>query len=408
MNKIKTDFLWRALQIFSKQGILFIITFLSAKILSPQGFGVYSYVITIAMFIVLIGDMGISAAMSKYIAQNDSEKSKVASKSVLLTILILLFLLGLFICCMTYLLSPYLFQNYSDFLIFVLPVIIFAPLTSVFDGYYRGVRKFKKLAIISFVNGLLSIFYIYGLINYFEIKGALIAQSIFYLALILSFLFSIKLSNVPINFMAARKVLQYSVVIGLSSIAAFFYSKVDILIMGEYNLVTEIGFYELILQLLTITVLPFSILSHVVSPSISKYALHDIDELKNQYSRYIKYVILIGLITALAFFILSPLAIKHFLSNYNVEKVLLGLSVITFLIPAKIWGVFQTQAFIVSTGNAKVILYTTIVGAILNVALDFIVIKSYGFLGVLGVTLFVHTLNIFVQTVYFKLYLKRI
>jgi len=94
------------------------------------------------------------------------------------------------------------------------------------------------------------------------------------------------------------------------------------------------------------------------------------------------------------------------LSKYYVEEVFVAISIMTFLIPAKVWGVFQNQAFIVSTGKAKIVLYTTIVGGILNVVLDYIFIKKYGFVGVYYVTLFVHTLNIVIQTLYFNNYLR--
>ncbi|MFT4644886.1 MAG: O-antigen/teichoic acid export membrane protein, partial [Planctomycetota bacterium] len=95
------NYFWRVLQTISKQGILFVITFLSAKLLSPNQFGDYSYVLAITMFAVMLGDLGISAAMTKYISENRlKENSDV--KSILKTNLIFIFLISLLIVILCY------------------------------------------------------------------------------------------------------------------------------------------------------------------------------------------------------------------------------------------------------------------------------------------------------------------
>ena len=59
------NFIWRSLQIFGKQGIVFLIFILCAKMLIPYDFGIYNYVLAIVFLLIMFGDFGISTATSK-------------------------------------------------------------------------------------------------------------------------------------------------------------------------------------------------------------------------------------------------------------------------------------------------------------------------------------------------------
>jgi len=74
------NFTWRALQIFGKSGITFLIFIICAKLLGPYTFGIYNYILAIVFFLVMFGDFGISTATSKYIAEyNVTDKEKLKS-----------------------------------------------------------------------------------------------------------------------------------------------------------------------------------------------------------------------------------------------------------------------------------------------------------------------------------------
>jgi O-antigen/teichoic acid export membrane protein len=401
------NYVWRVLQTISKQGILFVITFLSAKLLSPNQFGDYSYVLAITMFAVMLGDLGISAAMTKYISENRlKENSDV--KSILKTNLIFIFLISLLIVILCYVFFPFYIKDKMGSFYLISPLIILAPLTSVFDGYYRGIGNFKKLGLVNFFNGFFSVFYIYFLINENGLKGALIAQSIFYSLLLFTYFLSINFKGARIEINEGKKIVRYSLVIGLSSVAAFFYSKGDILILGEFNYFKEIGYYELILQLFTIVVLPTSIYAQVVAPAVSNILSTNKLFIYQYYLKNFKIIFSFAVLISVLFYMLSPLFFKWFLSDYYTIEMISCLHIMAFLLPTKIWGVFQTQAFIVSTGKAKLVLYTTLIGGVLNVLLDFAAISVFGFIGVFYVTLIIHSLNILIQSLYFKSYVKNI
>jgi len=141
------NFIWRSLQVFGKQGITFLIFILCAKLLSPYEFGIYNYVLAIIFFLIIFGDFGISTATSKYVAEyNVTDKKKL--KSVLFNSGIIILGLTLLITLITITIGPWYLKEKYVYVLYLLPLIFLAPMTSLYDGIYRGLKRFKSLAII--------------------------------------------------------------------------------------------------------------------------------------------------------------------------------------------------------------------------------------------------------------------
>src|SRR3989344_190829 len=142
------NFIWRSLQVFGKQGITFLIFILCAKMLSPYEFGIYNYVLTIIFFLIIFGDFGISTAASKYVAEyNVTDKNKL--KAVLFNSGIIILGLTIIITILTLIIGPLYLKDKYIYVFYLLPLVFLAPMTSLYDGIYRGLKKFKQLAIIS-------------------------------------------------------------------------------------------------------------------------------------------------------------------------------------------------------------------------------------------------------------------
>jgi O-antigen/teichoic acid export membrane protein len=175
------------------------------------------------------------------------------------------------------------------------------------------------------------------------------------------------------------------------------------LVLGHYGYVEEIGYYELINKGFELMFLPFVLLAQVIAPNITAYfAKKDYLTVRNKLSFFMRTIIPASLFVAFIFHYLFPLFIKKFLSEYYVEEMLIAIFILSFLIPAKIWGVFQTQSFIVTTGFARIIAIITLIGGVLNVIFDIIFIHWMGFIGVFWVTLVIHTSCIIYVSIWFR------
>jgi len=113
------NFSWRSLQIFTKQGITFLIFILCAKLLSPYEFGIYNYVLAIIFFLIMFGDFGISTATSKYVAEyNVTNKNKL--KSVLFNSALIILTLTILITIITLLFGRWYLQDKYLYVLYLL------------------------------------------------------------------------------------------------------------------------------------------------------------------------------------------------------------------------------------------------------------------------------------------------
>jgi O-antigen/teichoic acid export membrane protein len=130
------NFARRVLQTFGKQGVVFLIFFLCAKLLTPYDFGIYNYLLAIIFFLIIFSDFGISQSTSKYVAEyNVLDKEKL--KNILFNALIVILGLGSMVSLIFLIVAYFWFSEYFVYLIYLLPLIFLAPLTSLYDGIYR-------------------------------------------------------------------------------------------------------------------------------------------------------------------------------------------------------------------------------------------------------------------------------
>ena len=124
---------WRGLQLAVKDGVTFVIFVLAAKLLSPYEFGVYNYVLAVIFFLILFGDFGISVAASKYVAEYQVTNPE-KLKGVLFNAGLVILVLTILITTATLLYGPRILKDKHIYVLYILPVVFLAPMTSLYDG----------------------------------------------------------------------------------------------------------------------------------------------------------------------------------------------------------------------------------------------------------------------------------
>lgn len=305
-SEVFINYLWRILQIFGREGVIFIILFVSAKILTPYDFGVFNYLMAFIAFVIIFSDFGLSISTTKYIAQHKDDKD---IKGVVYSIGVLIFIIFLLIAiCLVVFGRQFLHEKYL-LLLLALPIIFFAPLASVYDGAYRACGKFKELSLISFLSGLLSWCISFVLISNFKLVGAVLTQVLFYILVCgaLAFFYR-KNFTFQFNLEVIRKICSYGVVLGLVSLTYFFFTRINTLILGHFNKIIEVGYYEMLNKTILIILTFFTIFAQVISPGITR-EFYGIDR-KNLIKKYKEYVLLgfiVGVLLVVAINVVSNL-----------------------------------------------------------------------------------------------------
>lgn len=395
------NFLWRSLQVFSKSGVTFLIFFISAKVLKPVEFGLLGYLMAVVGLLTIFCDFGLSIAVSKFVAEYKARQSEKLSRilfsastiaitaSALITVVVVVF-------------GNRIFKDNYRYILYFLPYLFFMPLTSIVDGVYRGLKQFRRLALVSSVIGIFSLAISFILIKHFFLVGAIFSQNILYFLLaVFLYTFQKKL-RFRFDKILSVEVVKYALVLGISGVAYFLYSRVDILILKQFGFVVEIGYYEIINRIFQLLLIPFVILGQVIAPNITEYiTTGGITKIKDQLKGYAIRCIIAGLTLSILLYFGVPIFLEKLLPEYYTLNFLLIMNILLILLPFKIWGTILIHGFIIPSGFAKIVATITLIGGILNVLSDYIFISLFGFIGVFYTTLAIHSINILAITVYF-------
>lgn len=409
-NKIKIlkqDFFYRLIQTSSKEGFVFLLFLITANSVSSEEFGILSYVMAIAMLMIFFVNFGLSSAVTRYTAEFAVNKKYKINK-IVSSISSLIFGLFVILFFALFLLRNLISTEIYFLILNILPFILFKSLSGVIDGIYRGLKYFKKAGVIAFFVFLICCPLSIYLILLFGISGFIFSIDIYYfLTFFLNLLFLIE-KSFCFDFYIVKKVTKYAIWVGLASLSYFLYSKIDILIMKEYNLIVEIGYYEFINRIFEMIIFPFIILGQVLGPTISKYnAKKKYKKILNILSVFFKTVIPISLLISVGLFVLMPIVISTFFISFNNILFYKAFNILLFLMPLYIWSSFLTHGLIVPSGMAKILTLTTFIFGILNIVFDYLLIPNFGYIGVVYATLICHVLNVFFQSMLYIKYLKK-
>ena len=380
---------WRGLQLAVKDGISFIIFILAAKFLNPYEFGVYNYVLAVIFFLILFGDFGISVAASKYVAEYQATNPE-KLKYVLFNSGLVILALTILVTAVTLLLGPHFLHDKYLYVLYILPVIFLAPMTSLYDGIYRGLKKFEQLALLSTGVSVISLGFIYFLIRRYGLMGALLSQNLFYLFLFLTLASGYRDFLFRLNREILKSVGFYALIIGIIHVSAFLYTRVDILVLGSFDLIVEIGYYEIVNKVLMLMQLPFLVYAQVQAPNIvASYCREGSPIILRKMTIYIKYATAISLLLAVLLGLAMPWVLRRFLTEYYLPDVIRILYLFLFLFIFQNVSNLVGNTFIISTGHARINMINIIVFGILNLILDILLVRYCGYMGIAYAKLFV-------------------
>lgn len=397
------NYFWRSLQIFGKQGIAFFIYFVSAKFLPPSDFGLLSYLMTSVFFLILFCDFGISTAITKYISEfSVIDKDRIRSvfaNAIVIFISLFLFLLVLFI-----IFSKLYFKENTRLANNLIPLLFFIPLSSIYDGLYRGLKRFKELSIGTTAAGLIAITSAFFLIPKYGIIGSIYSQNTLYALTCLILILMFGKIDFSVEKKLLKKVAKYSFLIGIANIGSFLYVKIDILVLGWFSYFKQIAFYDLSNNIFMLLALPVSILSQVIAPEITrKFSTEkNYNNILKDLKKYLVATLLIGSLVSLFFYFSIPFLIQFLFPKYNQELFYYYFYILLIIFPIRIFGSILAEGFIISTGNAKILTVNNLLFGITNFIMDIVFIYMFGYKGVMVSTFLLGYISVLIAYYRFK------
>ena len=310
---------WRFSYVGAKQGTLFLVFIMASQRLSPEEFGIYSYVVAVISLLVLFADFGISSAAARYVAYY-LELNREKAERLLFSSAIALLGPILIATALLILLSETYFSEFAPHLWYALPLLALIPLGSLFDGVYRGFGMFKRSAIITVAVSILSMLPMYYLVSRFGIDGAILAQVLFQGLLATSSLLALRGSTMRFDREVAWTVMKYAGVYGIAVLSYQLFARIDVLILGHYGYLNEIAAYELLNKAFAIIVLPFGLFGQVVAPQYARLmARNDRESIRRGIVKYSFASAGIAVGVGFACYLVLPVLVNAFWPQYAAD-----------------------------------------------------------------------------------------
>lgn len=349
-----------------------------ARILGPNGNGIYSYTISIVTYFILLGSLGIAMYGEREIAyvQNNKEKrSKVFFELFIFRFITMSLSAIIFYLC---------FARSGQYATYY-KILLLEMLANCLDisWFFQGMEEFKKTVIRNFVVKIISVVSIFLFVKSTNDVG------IYLLIYTLSTLFgSITLwFGIGKYIEIPKKIKIFShlksiFILFIPQVAVQIYVVLDKTMIGAIlNDMNEVGYYEQSQKIVKILLTIITAVGTVMMPRIANcYANGDMTRIREYMKKTFKFIFFCSIPLTLGVISVSNNFVPLFFGKgYDKVPTLMSiLSLIIILISMS--NVTGTQ-FLLATKRQKQFTISVVVGAIVNFCLNLVLIrmfKSYG------------------------------
>lgn len=347
-----------------------------SRVLGANNIGVYSYTYSIAYYFMMLGMLGINNYGSRKIAKSDGIKNKSINFIEIYRIQFILSITMLSI----YIIYIGLFSvNYKTIMLIQAINII----SVVFDinWFFFGIEQFKLTVIRNVIIKVLTLVFIFSFVKNSEdlwIYTLIMSLSTFtsqiYLWIILKKFIKYEKVKLKESFKHIKKI----VILFIPVIAYSIYKVMDKTMIGFISGPTDLGYYENAEKIINIPISIITALGTVMIPHMSK------NEKNEDFFKKILYVLNIGLILIVPIFfglliVGKDFAIVYFGKAFEKSGILIEILAITTIF-VYLANVIRTT-YLIPKEKDNIYIFSTIIGAIINLISNIIFIPKYGSIG---------------------------
>lgn len=373
MNSVKSNFLYTI--------IYQLLTFLIPLILSPyvartigvNGVGVYSYTYSIVYYFMLLTLLGVNNYGNRAIAKNRNNKNKLSK--TFCEIYTLQLIMGC-IMLMLYIFYILLFVH-ENRLISVLQSIFLISAIMDINWFFFGIEKFKVTITRNFIFKIGSIILVFifvkqhgDLWKYVTIMSSLTLFG----QLMLWMLLTKEINYTKVNIKDIFKHLKPNLVLFIPVIAVSLYKIMDKIMLGNMTNLEQVGYYENAEKLVNLPMHVISALGTVMLPRISNIISNGNIKKANQYiEKSIKFVMFLSIPMCLGLIAIGKNFAPIFYGKEFINSGLL-IQLLSVTLPfLSFANVIRTQ-YLIPTENDKKYIKSVLLGAIINLIVNFTII----------------------------------
>ena len=409
---IKKNFIYN----FAYQVLVIILPLITtpyiSRVIGPEGIGIQSYTYSIANYFVLFAILGISNHGNRSIAMvrdNDEKLNRTFSSIYLVQFIMSIIMIIL------YLLYSIFVVNDNRIIFIIQSIYIVSSLLDI-NWFFFGMEEFKLTVvrnIIIKIASALSIFifvkksndlYLYSLIL---ALGNLISQIVLWVYL-KRYVKFVKVTKEEILTQIEPILILFIPVISIS-----IYKIMDKIMLGSMSNMIEVGYFENSEKIMNIPLGFITALGTVMLPKMSNlYANGNESEGKKYIGLSLDFIMFISFGSMFGLIGVSPVLVPIFLGDKFINCINI-VSMISVTIIFLAWAnVIRTQ-FLIPRKKDKIYIVSTGIGAVVNLLINFLLIKKYGAIGATIGTIFAEATVCVYQSIMvrkelnIKVYIKR-
>lgn len=348
-----------------------------SRVLGPNGVGDYSYTLSYAQYFVMLGMIGISVYGSREVACFKNDKKKLSEQ--FWSIYILQFITTI-IATIIYFFIFVGINNNSRLLYLIQGIVV---ITTIFDisWFFIGYEDMKSIVIrnsIVKILGVVSIFIFVKDSSDVVLYAFILAISSFIGQIVMWFnLFQkVEITKLNINVNKVLKHIRPAIGLFISQVAIQMYTVLDKTMLGAMTNVYQVGLYENSQKTIKLTLTLLTSLGVIMLPRMSSlYSEGKVKELKRlmykalDYINFMAFPMVAGLIAISDGFSIWFYG-REFLGVSSLLKI--GSMIIIFIS----WGNIFGSQILLSMKKEKQFTIAVIGGAIINVIINFFIIKE--------------------------------
>ena len=359
---------------------MFAVTIFLTNRVAQNIYGEFRLVFSFISLLVVLLLLGRDNGLVYYVQteEDENKKNKIISEESFFTLFILVFGTVLLAFLKTFIISS-VFDNKITEENYLISLLIL-PLWGFFNIGIAGLRAKLfinySFTLVNLVQRFIRApFFI--LIIYFNKSFFFLSLSMILSQCVLLFIIIKKLPNIihfkKVNIFNFFKRFSYSLQLGLSSIIFVVLSKIDLIMLGNITSVEDVAVYDICVLLSFVVVFPYLALVKSSEPIVKSIIKNN--SLLKKYNTNLTFAISISTIIVLCFCLFSDLFLSIFGENYSSGKVSLIVLSIGYLFVSFLASPIE---FLNMSGFVKISVTILIVSLVLNIFLNYTLIKIIG------------------------------
>lgn len=348
-----------------------------SRILLPAGVGKVAYAQNIVSYFIVLAGLGVSTYGIREIGKVQQNK---ANRTKIFTELFSIILTTTIFACLLYYSWILILRPFDN-----IPLYIAAGLQLVFsafnvDWFYQGMEEYRYITNRSIVIKVLSLFFMFmtvksskDVVAYTLMSSvALAGNNIINLVHIKKYIEFPNFRNIEI-----KRHLKPLIILLATNLTIELYTKLDTTCLGMLAKAENVGYYNYATRISSIVVNLAAALSTILLPRLSYYYKNNrIDELNEIVAKAHKAILTIAIPAMAGLFLVADDVIT-FLFGSAFYPAAITVKILSILVVVKAIGNLYGTQVLLTFGKEKLLLYTTIIGAVSNIIMNIVMIPAF-------------------------------